>query len=319
MKKSVNLGLAKIFFDMSDIYAIKKIQWKPQAYFRAAKELTDMRESIVVVYKKYGLKGLVELPAIGSGIASKIIEYIKTGKISEYEKLKKGLPEKLSSIAKIPGIGPRKAKILYEKLKIKDVSDLKKAVKLGKIAKLEGFGKRSQDNIAESLKVYKTQTKRRDFSEVNPIAMKIKNRLMRLSGTLKVDVCGSLRRKAPTIRDIDLLGVSKKPSYMIEYFCKQKEVKKIIAKGGTKASVLWFNNIEVDLRVVSLKSYGAALLYFTGGKDYNIRMRQVAIRKGFKLSEYGLFDRKTGKLVAGANEKKIFKKLGLKYIGPEKR
>lgn len=319
MKKSVNLELSKIFYDMSRIYALKKVDWKPQAYFRVAKEMTDLRQDIVFIWKKGGLKALEELPAIGKGISKKIVEYIKTGKIREYEKLKQSLPEKLVEVSKVPGLGAKRAKILYDKLKIKSVQNLKQAIKKGLISKLKGFGLKSEKNISEVLKVYKSQSRRRPYSEMNKIALKIKKRLEKLQGTLKIDICGSLRRKAPTIRDIDLLAISNKPNYLIEYFCKMKEVKKIIAKGPTKVSVLLLNNIEIDLRVVSKESYGASLLYFTGGKDLNIKMRKIAISKGYKLSEYGLFSRKTSKKVAGKNEKDIFNKLGMPYIKPKQR
>ncbi len=316
---SVNIDIADIFYDIADILELKKVQWKPQAYRRAAKSLINFSGDVSKIYKKGGIKALKEIPGVGESIAEKIAEYIKTKKIKDYIRLKKTVSTHLTEIAKIPGLGVRRAQILYKKLKIKTVNDLKKAVKEHKISKLEGFGKRSEQNIAESLNVYKQQTKRRSIKEILPIANKIKKRLLRLRGTMKVEIAGSVRRKKDLVRDIDLLAVSKNPKFLIDYFCKIKEVKKVLAKGGTKAAILLNNNLEVDIRVIDEKAWGAAQLYFIGSKEYNIRLRNIAIRKGYKLNEYGLFDRKTGKYVVGKNEKEVLKKLGVKYIKPENR
>lgn len=316
---SLNIDIADIFYDIADILELKKIRWKPQAYRRAAKSLINLADDVNKIYKKGGLKALKEIPGVGESIAEKIAEYIKTKKIKDYIRLRKTVSTHLTDIAKIPGLGVRRAQILYKKLKIKSINDLKKAVKQHKIGKLEGFGKRSEKNIAESLGVYKQQTKRRPLKEVLPIANKIKRRLERLRGTIKVEIGGSVRRKKSLVRDIDLLAISKNPKFLIDYFCKMKEVKKVLAKGSTKASILLNNNLETDIRVIDEKAWGAAQLYFIGSKEYNIRLRNIAIKKGYKLSEYGLFDRKTGKYIAGKNEKEILKKLGAKYIKPENR
>lgn len=316
---SLNVDIANIFYEIADILELKKVRWKPQAYRRAAKSLINLQQEVNKIYKKGGLKALKEIPGVGESIAGKIVEFIKTKKIKEYENLKKTISTHLTELAKIPGLGVRRAQILYKKLKIKTVQDLKEAVKQHKISKLKGFGERSEKNIAESLKVYKKQTKRRPLEEILPIANKIKKRLEKLRGSIKVDIAGSVRRKKDLVRDIDLIAVSKDPKFMIDYFCKMKEVKRVLAKGDTKAAVLLNNNIEVDLRVVKNKSYGAALLYFIGSKEYNIRLRNIAIKKGYKLNEYGLFDRKTGRYVAGRTEREILKKLAVKYIKPENR
>lgn len=315
----MNIDIANIFYDMADVLELKKVAWKPQAYRRAAKSLINFAGDVRKIYKKGGLKGLQEIPGVGQSIAEKIAEYIKTKKIKDYDKLRKTVSTHLTDIAKIPGLGVRRAQILYTKLKIRSIQDLKKAIKEHKISKLEGFGKRSEKNIAESLGVWKQQTKRRLLKEVLPIANKIKKRLEKLRGTIKVELAGSVRRKKALVRDIDLLAVGKSPKFIIDYFCKMKEVKKVLAKGGTKAAILLNNNLEVDIRVVDEKAWGAAQLYFIGSKEYNIRLRNIAIKKGYKLNEYGLFDRKTGKYISGKNEQEVLKKLGSKYIKPENR
>lgn len=311
-----NIDLAKQLYEIADLLELSKVKWKPQAFRRAAKTIIGLREDVKKIYKKGGIKALEKIPGVGSGIADKIVQYIKKGKITAYRELRKKLPDRLTEVAKIPGLGVRRAKILYQKLKIKNVEDLKKSVKLHKISKLEGFGAKSEKNIADALGVYKQQARRRPLKEMLTLGNKIKRRLEKFGGE-RVDVGGSIRRKRETIRDIDMLAIGSKK--LIDYFCKMKEVKKVLAKGSTKASILLINNVEVDLRVVPRKSYGAALLYFTGNKEYNIRMRKLAMKKGYKLSEYGLFDRKTGKFIAGKTEQEVFKKLGMKFVKPEKR
>lgn len=315
----MNIDIANIFYEIADILEYKKEKWKPQAYRRAAKSLINLNDEVSIIYKRGGIKALKEIPGIGERLAKKIEEYIKTKKIKEYSKVKKLLPTHLTEISKIPGLGIKRAQKLYEKLGIRTVRDLKQAVIKHKIKNLETFGERSEKNIAEALDVYKEQTKRRPLKEILPIANKIKKRLLKLRGVIRVDVAGSIRRKKDTIRDIDILIISRDPEFVIDYFTKMKEVKKVLAKGPTKAAILLNNNIESDVRVVDEKSYGAALLYFTGSKEFNIKLRKIAIKLGYKLSEYGLFDRKTGKYIAGKSEEEVFKKLNVKYISPESR
>lgn len=316
---SLNIDIANIFYEIADILEIKKIQWKPQAYRRVAKSLINLKEEVDEIYKKGGIKALEEIPGVGKNIANKIVEYIETKNIKEYFKIKKLIPTSMYELSKIPGLGPKRVKKLYEKLGIRTVEDLKKAVEEHKISKLENFGEKSEQNIVEALSVYKEQTQRRPLKQVLPIANKIKRRLEKLRGAVRVDVVGSIRRKKETIRDIDILAISKEPEFIMDYFTKMKEVKKVIAKGSTKSAILLNNNIEADIRVLDEKNYGAALLYFTGSKEFNIRLRKIAMKKGYKLSEYGLFNRKTNKYIAGRTEEEIFKKLGQKWIEPEKR
>jgi len=311
-----NQEIAKIFYEMANILEIRNIQWKPQAYRKAAKALEIREKDVSKIYKKYGIKGIEKIPGVGKNLGQKIVEYIKTKKIRAYEKLMKGKEAEIIAMMKIPGMGPKKIKKIYQKLKIKNVEDLKKAIKEHKIAKLPGFGLKSEEDLKKSLGLEKG--KRYPLKQISPIANQIVKTLKR-SGAEQVDVAGSIRRKKSTVRDIDILVLSKNPKKVMDVFTKMKNVKRILAKGPTKSVVLLKNNVQADVRVVPKESYGAALLYFIGSKNYNIRLREIAIRKGYKLNEYGLFDRKTNKRVAGKTEQEIYKKLGLKYIEPEKR
>ena len=316
-EKERNQEIARIFLEMADILEMQDTPWKPQAYRRAAKVIASMSEDVEEIYKKKGLKGLEDIPGIGKNLAKKIVEYIQTGKIQAYEKLKASIEPEVSELMQIPGLGPKRIKKLNLLLGIKTIKDLEKAIREHKIAKLPGFGEKSEQLIAESLRMKKEE--RRPLSEVLPIANTIVEKLKKSGAVEKIDVAGSIRRKKTTVRDIDILATSKNPKKVMEIFTSLPEVEKVLGKGTTKATVILKQGIQADLRVVDEKCYGAALMYFTGSKEYNIRLREIARKKGFKLSEYGLFDRKTGKFVAGRTEKEIYKKLGLKYVEPEKR
>src|SRR3990167_772070 len=304
-----NKELIKIFYDIAEILEIKKIEWKPRAYRKAALSIQSLSEDIEDIYKEKGLAGLKEIPGIGDAISQKIAEYIETGKIHEYEKLKESIPPHLTELSKIGGLGPKRAQFLFEELKIKNIKDLERATKKDKIAKLPTFGIKSQANIKKGLELYKKGQERRLLGYVLPIAEEIK----------KIDIAGSVRRRKETIKDIDILVIGKNKEKIMDYFTSLPVVSRILAKGHTKSSVVLTNNMQADLRVLDPKNYGAALNYFTGSKEHNVRLRQIAIKKGYKFSEYGLFNRKTNRYIAGKTEQEVYKKLGLKYVEPELR
>ncbi|MGB9708093.1 MAG: helix-hairpin-helix domain-containing protein [Candidatus Pacearchaeota archaeon] len=315
--KMHNLEIARIFFEMADILEMQNEPWKPQAYRRAAKVIAAMEEDVENIYDEKGLRGLEEISGVGKNMANKIVEYLKTGKIHAHEKLKASISAKVSELMEIPGIGPKKIKKLNLMLGIKTIEDLENAISGHKIAKLPGFGEKSEQDILEGLKMKKE--KRRPLREVLPVANHIVEQLKKSKIVEKIDVAGSIRRKKETVRDIDILVTSKQPGKVMEIFTTMPEVSRVLAKGPTKSTVILKSGIQADVRVVPKNSYGAALMYFTGSKEYNIRLREIAMRKGYKLSEYGLFDRISGKFVAGATEEEVYKKLGLKFVKPEER
>ncbi|MBW3015926.1 DNA polymerase/3'-5' exonuclease PolX [Candidatus Woesearchaeota archaeon] len=313
-----NLEIARILYEIADILEMKNVQWKPVAYRKAARALeslsTDVQE-----YVDKGIKEVDKIPGVGKGIGKKIIEYCETGKIKEYEILRKKIPKHMDVLLKVPGMGPKKAKKLFEKLKISTLKQLESAAKEHKIAKIEGFGEKSEQDILQGLELLKLSKGRVLLGLVLPVAEDIKKRLNALKDVDKVEIAGSIRRMKETIRDIDVLVVSKKPKIVMDFFCGMPEVKAVLAKGETKSTIVLKSGIHADIRVIEKRAWGAALNYFTGSKDHNIRLRQIAIKKGYKLSEYGLFSRKTGKFIAGRSEEDLYKKLGLKYIPPEMR
>ena len=314
-----NPGIAAIFFEMADILEMQNVQWKPRAYRQAARSIDSLREDVSDIYKKGGLKALEEIPGVGENLAKKIGEFIRTGKVKAYEKLKKEAPSHINVLVKIPGMGPKKVKKLNELLKISNVAQLEKAASKHKIASIPGFGEKSEQDILDSIALMKKSKTHIPLSQAEKIGNRIVAELKKVKDAKQVSAAGSLRRKKPVIGDIDILVSSKNPGKVIEKFTKLKQIDKILAKGPTKATVILKSGVQVDLRVLAPESWGAGLFYFTGSKNYNILMRKEAIKKGYKLSEYGLFDKKTGKMVAGKTEEEICRKLGVKYLKPEER
>lgn len=313
-----NQDIAKILYDIAIYLEMKnEIIFKVRAYEKAAQTIESLPDDIIILYKKGGIKALEELPGIGRSIGEKIEEIIKTGRLKYYEDLKKEIPVDIDSLRRIEGLGPRKILVLYKKLKIKNLDDIEKAAKQGKIRSLEGFGERSEQNILKGLDFLKKVKGRYILGYVMPLVLDIEKRINSLPYVKKAVVGGSFRRRKETIRDVDVLVISNDPERVMDYFVKMPEVINVFGRGKTKSTVLLENGMDADLRVVSERSYGTALNYFTGSKDHNVALRRIAIEKGLKLNEYGLF--KGNKFVAGRTEEELYKALGLRYIEPELR
>ena len=314
-----NNEIAAIFYEMADILEMQDIAWKPRAYRQAARAIDSLPEDIEDVYKKGGIKLLEEIPGVGEGIAKKIIEFLETGKVKEHERLKKQVPKHINILMGIPGIGPKKVKKLNQILKISTLSQLERAARAHKIAKIPGFGEKSEQDILDGIALMKKSKGKIPYKQAISIARRIISQLEGRSFIKNISAAGSVRRRKPFVRDIDILASSSQPEKAIEAFTNVKGVEKVLAKGPTKATVMLSSGIQADLRVLPPKSWGAGLLYFTGSKNYNIEMRKIAIKKGYKLNEYGLFDKQTGKMIAGKHEEDICKKLGIKWLKPEQR
>jgi len=312
-----NQELAKIFFNIASLLDTGQRDFRVVAYRRAALSLESLDEDVDEIYLDKGLAGLQEIPAIGEGLALKIEEYIKTGKILEYEKMKKNLPVDFTEMTKIEGMGPRKAKILYQKLGIKTVKELGKAAKAHKIAPLFGFGEKTEKNILQGIEFLKLDKGRSLLGFIMPTVKGLVKNLENLKETKKINVAGSVRRMKETIGDVDILVASDNPAKINDFFVKLPGIEKVWAKGPTKSSVHLKQGFDVDLRVVKEGSFGSALQYFTGSKEHNVATRRIAISKGLKLNEYGVFKGK--KMVAGKTEEEVYKAIGLPYFEPELR
>ena len=314
-----NLKIAKMFREIALILESENVKWKPRAYNRAAITLESLDEDVSDIYKREGEKGLTRLPGIGKDLAAKIIEFMKTGKIKHYEKLKKEYPIDFDSLTSISSVGPKKAIKLYKRLGIKTLDELKEAAEKGKIRKLEGFGEQSEREILKGIELLNKTRGRLLLGDVFPTVDKILSQLRSNKDIVKVNVVGSFRRMKETVGDIDILVVSKKPKRIMDFFVRMPEVKGVQVKGLKKTTVYLKIGIDCDLRVFDIKDYGSGMLYFTGSKQHNIKLRKIAISKGYKLNEYGLIDRRTDKVVASRTEEGIYRSLGMDYIPPEMR
>jgi DNA polymerase (family 10) len=313
-----NEVIAQMFYEMADILEIQNVAWKPQAYRQAARSI-EASKDVESIYKKSGINGLEEIPGVGENIAKKIIEFLKTGRIHAYERLKETVPAHIYILMKVPGIGPKKVEKLNRILKITSVKQLEQAARAHRISPIAGFGNKSEQEILESIGLMKLSKERIPLKEAEKIANNIINEMKKVKGIENISAAGSLRRRKVTIRDIDIIASSNQPEKLIDAFTKLKDVKKVLAKGKTKAVIIFKSGVHADLRVFAPKSWGAGLLYNTGSKNYNIEIRRIAIKKGYKLNEYGLFNRKTNKMTAGKTEQEICKQLGVKYLEPEQR
>jgi len=306
-----NKQVAQLLYEVAEILEIQEIPFKPRAYERAAMAVESLSEDITNIAKRGDLQ---KIQGVGKGIEEAILEIIKTGKLKLLIKLRKQAPMDIKGLSRIEGLGPKSIKILYKKLKIRTVTDLKKAAKAGKISKLKGFGKTVENNILKGIAFTKISKGRMLLGLAYPIAQELVNEIKKSKLATKVEIAGSLRRRKETVGDIDILTCSKKKKQLMEYFLDLSQIKRIIAKGPTKATVVLQEGIRCDLRVLDDKSWGSGQQYFIGSKQHNVELRKIAIKKGYKLSEYGLFKGK--KQIAGERESDIYKKLGMQWIPP---
>jgi len=310
-----NKLIAEIFKNIAEMLEIKGENFfKIRAYEKAAQNIESLPGDIEAFAKDDRLK---DIPGIGKDLEEKIKEIVSTGKLKYLEELKKDIPEGLIEMLNVPGIGPKTAKTLHEKLDIQDVVMLERMAHAGKIRGLSGMGKKTEENILAGIDLFKKGRERLDLKTATDAAYSITARLKKLKEVKNINPAGSLRRMKETVRDIDILISSDKPQEVMDAFTKLPDVKDIVAKGLTKSSVLTKDNMQVDVRVVDEASYGAALMYFTGSKEHNIKLRQLAIKQGLKLNEYGIF--KGEKKIAGKTEEQMYEALGLSYIEPELR
>jgi len=327
-----NQEIANIFYQIAIYLEMDNISFKPQAYEKAGLALEGLNENIEDIYKKGGEKELKKIPGVGENIAQKIIEYLKNGKIKEYEKYYHKMPVNIEELIQVEGIGPKMIKALYQNLKITNLENLEKAAQQGKLRKLPNFGVKTEQNILQSIEFLKRSQGRFLLSEALFLAEDIILQLKKVKEIDKIVYAGSLRRMKETIGDIDLLATVQ-PSFakpacrqgrasegrrkVMDAFVNLDGIIKVWDYGLTKSSVRFDKKIDADLRVVDDDEFGSALQYFTGSKDHNIKTRKLAMEKGLKLNEYGVFKGK--KLIAGKTEEEVYKVIGLPYIEPELR
>jgi len=312
-----NKEIAEIFNNIADILEIKgENPFRVRAYRRAAFAIRDLSSDIgrLVVKQELG-----KIPGIGKDLAQKIEEYIRTGKMMFYETLRNSIPGSVLEFMDVPGIGPKTAHLLYERLGIKSLKDLEKQAKSGKIAHVRGIGDKTIVNILKGIEFISSFEKRILLPAGVEVSSEIISVIKKLKEVGKINVAGSVRRKKETIGDVDIVAASNKPKRIMQAFVSLPNVMQVIAHGPTKSSIRTTGGVQVDLRIVPPESFGAALAYMTGSKAHNIRLRKIAVKKGLKVNEYGVFNISSAKKVAGKNENGIYSCLGLSPVPPEMR
>ncbi len=311
-----NLEITQIFYEIANLLEIKGHKFRSRAYRRAAQTIETLRETLLDISNRGELE---KIPGVGFNIAAKIQELLDTEKLKYLKRLRREFPKGLLSLMEIEGIGPKKALILHRKLNIDSIDKLEVAVKKGKLKDFKGFGEKTERNILRGIAMFRRGQERILLGYALPIAVKVREMLEMCSAVKRVSLAGSIRRRKETIGDVDILVTSEEALKVMEYFVTLPQVNRVMVQGETKSTVFLSNDFKVDLRVVEDRSFGAALQYFTGSKEHNIKLRELALKKGWKLSEYDLQDKKSGRILAGENEKSIYNALELDYVEPELR
>ncbi|MFQ5848096.1 MAG: DNA polymerase/3'-5' exonuclease PolX [Candidatus Methylomirabilales bacterium] len=312
-----NVEIARILNVMADTLEIKGDNpFRIRAYRRAAHNIEGLAEDVATLIEGETAE---KIPGIGKDLATKIREIVTTGTLQEYEKLKAQIPPGLVQLLQIPGVGPKTVKLFYAEKGIDSVQKLEAAARAGALQGLPGIKAKAVANILRGIEMLKRASGRTPLGLALPLAQEIIVRLRQVTGVQRIHYAGSLRRMKETVGDIDILAVSTAPGKVMEAFVALPSVQEILAKGETKSSVMTRQGIQVDVRVVEPEAFGAALAYFTGSKAHNIRLREMARKKGLKISEYGVFEERTGKWKAGREEEEIYGVLGLPCIAPELR
>ncbi|WP_292660932.1 helix-hairpin-helix domain-containing protein [Nitratifractor sp.] len=312
-----NAEIAEYFKKLADLLAIKGDNpFRIRAYRNAARTIeTSGYDFVKLVHEGADLS---KLPDIGDRIAKKIVEIVTTGHLRKLEEVQKEFPPGILDLLKIEGIGPKRAKELYEKLGIGSLEELRKAAEEHKIRELPGFDVKTEEKILKGVILYKKEGKRFLYSEAEPYAQSLVEHLRGFAAIGHLTVAGSFRRCKETVGDLDIVSTSDDPLGAMDHFTSYPGIKEVVSKGDTRSTVILDNNLQVDFRCVSDASYGAALHYFTGSKAHNIAVRKMAVAKGWKVNEYGVFDEKMQR-IAGKTEEEIYALFGMPYIEPELR
>ncbi len=311
-----NTEIAQVFYEIADLLELQGVPFKPQAYRRAASAIEQIEVDIEQAVDEGRHR---DIPGVGAAIARKIEELVATGELDYLKKLRAETPPGLVEMLSIPDVGPRTAMLLHRELGISSVDELKEAASNHRLRGLRGFGERTEEKILQGIGVLESRGGRILLGEALPVAEAYVEHLRSCLSIESISICGSLRRGRETIGDIDILVGSGDLEGVTSAFVGYPAVEKVLVSGSTKSSVEIQGGLQVDLRVVELESYGAALQYFTGSKEHNIRIRRIGVEKGLKVNEYGVFERNSDRRVAGGSEHEVYESLGLTFVSPELR
>jgi DNA polymerase (family 10) len=312
----INQEIARIFNEMADLLEIRgENPFRIRAYRRAAQNVDGLPRDVAQMTEDE----ILQIPGIGKDLAGKIRHYADTGRMESYDELRNLVPGGLAALLSVPGLGPKTAKLLYDRLKIKDIDDLERLARAHRLSGLPGIKDKTEENILKGIEMRKRGKERLPIGRVLPVANEIIARLREKAPVQELVLAGSLRRWKDTIKDIDILATSATPEKVMGLFVHLPMVKEVLMRGPTKSSILITEGIQVDLRVVDKDCFGAALAYFTGSKAHNIRIREMAVKAGLKINEYGIFREKDNARLGGKDEKDVYRLLGLPSIPPELR
>jgi DNA polymerase (family 10) len=312
-----NFEIARLFYEMANLLEVRgESMFRIRAYQRGAQTLEALAEDVAVVAAR---GGLTALPNIGKDLAAKIQEYLASGRIARLESLREGLPATFLSLLEIRGLGPKTASALFEQLGIDSIEQLEDACRSKRIIGVAGVRERTCENILKGIAEWRAGRVRVLLPTARAVALQVAQALRAHGGVERLEIAGSVRRMRESVKDVDILVTSTEPARVIETFVGLPSVVEVTGRGDTKASVRHRDGLAIDLRVVEPAAFGAALQYFTGSREHNVRLRQLAIQRGLKLSEYGVFDEATGDRIAGATEEDVYAAVGLPFIPPELR
>jgi DNA polymerase (family X) len=312
-----NFELARLFYEMATLLEARdESVFRIRAYQRAAQTLETLTEDVAAIAAR---GALTALPAIGKDLAAKIQEYLETGRIAQLEQLREQLPPAFLTLLEIRGLGPRTARALYEQLGVDSVERLEALCRSKEIIGVAGIREKTCENILKSIAQWRAGRTRTLLPAARAVAQQVGDALRAHGGVERLEVAGSLRRMKETVKDVDLLVTSTEPARVLRTFTTLPSIVEVLAQGPTKASVRHQDGLAIDLRVVEPNAFGAALQYFTGSKEHNVKIREMASRRGLRISEYGVFEEASGTRVTGATEEEVYASVGLPWIPPELR
>lgn len=314
-----NIQIAEKFSMMAKFLEFKgENQFKIRAYTNAARNIKELDEELELLYKK----GTADsIPGVGEVLRGKIAEMLEKGTFEAYEKTISEVPGGIIEIMDIPGVGPKTARLFYEKLGIQSVDQLSRAAREHRIRRLPGMGEKHEEKILRSIMRLQQDREhgRHPLASARGVAVEIRDELCHEPYIEKISIAGSLRRKKDTVGDIDLVAVSKDAEKAISSFVNMEKVQEILEAGKSRASVIYTGGLQVDLRVAEKENYGSMLQHFTGSKEHNIHLRKIALAKGYSLNEYGFVSEEKGLTTACSTEREVYEFLGMEYLPPELR
>lgn len=313
---SLNAEIAKTLYEIGEILTIKGDRFRSRAYNMAAQRVTVLTEDIRVIAERGELE---QIPGVGKSIALTISDILENSESEVLNDLRESLPPGVLRMIEIEGIGPKLAMRFSQELNITGIEELEKAAKEQRLRGLKGLGAKKEENIIKAISEYKNRSTRFLLGEVLPIIQGILTYMGGNEAVRRVEVAGSARRRKETVGDLDVLVSSNEPEKVTEYFVSMPPIVRILGQGPTKSTVVLRNMLQVDLRVIPPESYGAALQYFTGSKEHNVKLRTIGVKAGLKLNEYGLYDRETDELIAAEDEETIYESMGMRWMPPEIR